>query len=514
MAHDAPRFDGRMSDAEALMWRLEKDRHLSSTFANLTILDRPPDLALLRERMRRATVAVPRLRQCVEPAPGGIGAPAWVDDPEFDVRWHVRRIALAPPGSMRQLQDLAALIASDPFDRTRPLWQFTVVEGLVDGRAALIQKLHHTFADGQASISLSMQFLDLERTPVTASRPVGEPNDDDAPGPDAPVTDATSDAGSPLGGGDPVGALLAELARGPLAALRNMRDLIADPTALSGEQVAATLRALAAELGESGAARSPLWTQRSLRRRMEVLSAPFEPMRSACRSLGGTLNVGFLTAVAHATGRYHDALGAPTESLRASMAISTRTAESGTNAFTLARLLVPTSEMPLAERFSAVQESLATVRERSQGGGLEPLARISGMLPVSLLTRIARTQGQSVDFATSNVRGAGMPLYVAGSKVLANHPLGPLGGAAVNVTMLGYDQRLDLGIHLDEAAVEDPALLVSCLRDAMSELCALAPRSTPAPAVAPSADAAEPPVGTSERPTTTRRQRWSRSRRR
>jgi hypothetical protein len=112
MAHDAPRFDGRMSDAEALMWRLEKDRHLSSTFANLTILDRPPDLALLRERMRRATVAVPRLRQCVEPAPGGIGAPAWVDDPEFDVRWHVRRIALAPPGSMRQLQDLAALIAS------------------------------------------------------------------------------------------------------------------------------------------------------------------------------------------------------------------------------------------------------------------------------------------------------------------------------------------------------------------------------------------------------------------
>lgn len=510
MAHDAPRFDDRMSDAEALMWRLEKDRHLSSTFANLTILDRPPDLAVLRERMHRATAAVPRLRQCVQPAPGGIGTPTWVDDDEFDIRWHVRRIALAPPGSMRQLQDLAALIASDPFDRTRPLWQFTVVEGLVDGRAALIQKLHHTFADGQASIALSMQFLDLERAPATRPTGLGDgPHGSSTTGADEPATGAAADGGGEPGseGGDPVGAILAELARGPLAALRQVRDLVADPAALSGEQLAATLRTLAAELGESGAARSPLWTRRSLRRRMEVLNAPFEPMRDACRSLGGTLNAGFLTVVAHAAGRYHDALGAPTESLRASMAISTRTADSGTNAFTLARLLVPTATMPLAERFAAVAEALASVRERGHGGGLEPLARISGMLPVSLLTRIARTQGQSVDFATSNIRGAGVPLYVAGSKVLANHPLGPLGGVAVNVTMLGYDHRLGMGVHLDEAAVEDPDLLVTCLRDAVSELCALAPRPAP-PAVAPVAAAAP------EAPPVTRPRRWPRSRRR
>lgn len=496
------------------MWRLEKDRHLSSTFANLTILDRPPNLEVLRERMRRATAAVPRLRQCVQPAPGGIGAPAWVDDAEFDVRWHVRRIALAPPGSMRQLQDLAALIASDPFDRTRPLWQFTVVEGLVDGRAALIQKLHHTFADGQASIALSMQFLDLERTP--APRPAehgGGHHDGAAHGADSADTDPSREGGdhepgAEPGNGDPVGAILAELARGPLAALRQVRDLVADPAALSGEQLAATLRTLAAELGESGSARSPLWTRRSLRHRMEVLSAPFEPMRDACRSLGGTLNAGFLTVVAHAAGRYHDALGAPAESLRASMAISTRTADSGTNAFTLARLLVPTAEMPLAERFAAVAEALASVRERSQGGGLEPLAKVAGMLPVSLLTRIARTQGQSVDFATSNVRGAGVPLYVAGSKVLANYPLGPLGGVAVNVTMLGYDHRLGMGVHLDEAAIGDPDLLVTCLRDAVSELCAMAPR--PAPPAPPPAAAAS----ATEEPAPRRPRRWSRFRRR
>lgn len=496
------------------MWRLEKDRHLSSTFANLTILDRPPDLALLRSRMNRATAAVPRLRQHVRPAPGGIGAPAWVDDPEFDVRWHVRRIALAPPGSMRQLQDLAALIASDPFDRTRPLWQFIVVEGLVDGRAALIQKLHHTFADGQASIALSMQFLDLERAPAATpdddaglSADADAGNSDDPPAPD----DSTADDGRR--GGDPVASLLAELSRGPLAALRQVRDLVADPTALPGEQVAATLRTLAAELGESGAARSPLWTRRSLRRRMEVLSAPFGEMRGACASLGGTLNAGFLTVVAHAAGRYHDSLGAPTESLRASMAISTRTADSGTNAFTLARLLVPTAEMPLQERFAAVAESLAAVRDRDHQGGLEPLARLSSMLPATLLTRIARTQGQTVDFATSNVRGAGIPLFVAGSKVLANHPLGPLGGVAFNVTMLGYDHRLDMGVHLDEAAVDDPVLLLSCLRDSVAELCALAPRPAPATAPLPPPSVAHgaPVEGPAADPAT-RRRRWSRSR--
>jgi len=480
MAHDAPRFDGRMSDAEAMMWRLEKDRHLSSTFANLTILDRPPDFARLRERMSRATSAVPRLRQCVQPAPGGFGAPSWVDDPEFDVAWHVRRIALAPPGTMRQLQDLAALIASDPFDRTRPLWQFIVVEGLVDGRAALIQKLHHTFADGQASLALSMQFLDLERSPVEQppAADVGPADGDESPSSDgaAPRGDGDRPADGERGD-DPVAALLTDLARGPLAALRQVRDLLLDPAAPTGQQAAAALRTLAAEIGESGAARSPLWTRRSLRRRLEVLSAPFDDVRAACTTLGSTVNAGFLTMVAHAAGRYHDRLGAPTESLRASMAISTRSSGSGTNAFTLARFLVPTSAMPLEERFAAVAESLAAVRDHDNRGGLEPIARLSGALPVSLLTRIARAQGQSVDFATSNLRGAGMPLYVAGSKVLANHPLGPLGGVAFNVTMLGYDHRLDMGVHIDEAAVDEPELLLSCLRDSATELCAFARRA-------------------------------------
>ena len=160
---DLPNFDRRMSDAEGLMWRLDKDPPLGSTFANITVLDRSPDLAVLRRRLERATYVVRRLRQRVQPGPVGLGAPVWVDDPDFDLDYHVRHIALPKPGTMRQLLDLGALITNDAFDRTRPLWQFVVIDGLRGGRSALLQKLHHTIVDGEGGVQLSLQFLDLER---------------------------------------------------------------------------------------------------------------------------------------------------------------------------------------------------------------------------------------------------------------------------------------------------------------------------------------------------------------
>ena len=126
----------RMSDAEGLMWRLEKDPYLSSTAANLTVLDSPPDMERLAQRMLRATRIVPRLRQRVQPALG-LQPPAWVDDADFDLTYHLRRLALAPPGDERDLFDLATLLTADPFDRTRPLWQMVIIEGLSGGRAAL-----------------------------------------------------------------------------------------------------------------------------------------------------------------------------------------------------------------------------------------------------------------------------------------------------------------------------------------------------------------------------------------
>ena len=159
-------YDNKMSDAEGLMWRLEKDPHLSSTFASVTILDRTPDFDLLRERLIRASHRMPRLRQRVHTAPGNVSAPTWVEDSDFDINLHVRHVALPKPGTERQLFDLATLLCADPFDRTRPLWQFTVVEGLKGNRAALIQKLHHTIADGESGVKLSLEFLDFERDAI------------------------------------------------------------------------------------------------------------------------------------------------------------------------------------------------------------------------------------------------------------------------------------------------------------------------------------------------------------
>src|SRR5687767_5905378 len=125
-----------MSDTEALMWALEDDPVLRSTFANVTFLDCTPDLQQFRERMLMAIEALPRLRQRVVDPPG-IANPEWVDDPFFDLDYHVRRVAAPSPGDDRAVLDLAALASLDPFDRARPLWQFTLVEGLPDGRAAM-----------------------------------------------------------------------------------------------------------------------------------------------------------------------------------------------------------------------------------------------------------------------------------------------------------------------------------------------------------------------------------------
>ena len=483
----------RMSDTESMMWRLEKDPYLASTFGNVTILDRAPDMDLLYARMERASLLFPRLRRRVQHAPGNLGNPAWVDDPGFDIRHHVRHISLAEPGDTRQLLDLVTLLVNDPFDRSRPLWQFVVIDGLSGGRSAMLQKLHHTVTDGQGGVELSLHFLDLEREPAPLP-----PLDPDIvnratgiPSPDA--TEALRDA-------------MTDSLRIPLAMLRQVRDVLSDPSLIGeiGSSTSATIKGLVAQLTETDSARSPLWTQRSLRRRLETARVSYHDMRGAAKAMGGTLNTAFITAAAHAAGRYHRELGAPVESLRASMAISTRTADSGSNAFTLARMLVPTGEMPLVERFRAVDEIITAAREGSSTGSLDQIATFSSVLPTSVVTRLARAQAETVDFATSNVRGAGVPLYLGGAMILENYPVGPLGGVAFNMTLMSYMGSLDVGINIDEAAVESPALLRDSLLGSFAEIASFAPpRGTGATATTAGAGSESAPV---------RRRWWRRSR--
>ncbi len=451
------RFDRSMSDAEGLMWRLEKDPHLSSTFGTVTILDRAPDFEAFRRRMDRAVGAVPRLRQRVQPAPANVSPPMWVEDPDFDIDRHVRRIACPKPGTLRQILDLASVIVADPFDRTRPLWQFVVVEGMRGGKAAIIQKMHHTITDGERGVELSLQYLDFER---------------DAPEPPPLPGHETPAATDELVSADLLKEFVAGGLRLPLGIVKQVRDLLADPSGLPDASSAATktFKGIVSQLSDTEVARSPLWTQRSLQRRIETARAPFRPTKDAAKRLGGTLNTAFLTAAAHAAANYHIEMEAPVESLRASMAISTRTDESGANAFSLARLLVPTAEMPIAERFLAIHEAAQVARESSRSAGLDTLAAVTSALPTSVITRLARQQAQTIDFATSNVKGSPVPVYIAGSQLIEIYPVGPLGGVAFNLTLMSYLGSLDMALNIDTAAVDEPELLATHLQRAFTEL--------------------------------------------
>ena len=435
-------------------------RSLSSTFANITLLDTKPDFDRLLRRMERATHVIPRLRQRVQSAPGGLGNPTWVDDPGFELRYHVRHVALPKPGTMRQLLDLAAQVTNDAFDRTRPLWQFVVIDGLRGGRSALLQKLHHTIVDGEGGVQLSLQFLDLER---------------DAPEPpplDPDLIAAASEAAHEPHHAETLRDVLAGSFRMPLSLAKQVKDLLADPTGIpaAGTAAADTVRGIVQQLSDVEAARSPLWVRRSLGRRIEVLQAPFGACRQAAKRLGGTLNTAFLAAAADAAGRYHRELGAPVDHLRTSMVVSTRTETSGANAFSLARMLVPTGEMSIADRFAEIHQLTGEARGGSTISGMEAITALTTALPTAVVTRIARQQAQTVDFATSNVRGAGVPLYLAGAQLLANHPVGPLMGVAFNLTLLSYNHRLDMGVNIDTAAVAEPDRLVKCLQRSFADL--------------------------------------------
>ncbi|MEA3055590.1 MAG: diacylglycerol O-acyltransferase / wax synthase [Actinomycetota bacterium] len=444
------RFERRMSDTEALMWALEDDPVLRSTFANVTFLDRTPDLDAFRDRMSMAIKALPRLRQRVHDAPG-IANPEWVDDPFFDVEFHVRRVGAPSPGDERAVLDLAGQLSVDPFDRARPLWQFTLVEGLDDGRAAMVQKLHHTITDGEGGVRLSAMFLDLERD---ATEPLGG----------TPEPAIIADEG---GSGASAGDMVRSAMKIPIGLARGGLETLGSGNPLE------SIRSLLRQVAVTDPPRSPLWSARSLRRHLEILSIPLEQAKAAAKALGGSVNDLFVCGAAGAAGAYHREKGAPVDDLRMAMPISTRTDKgSGGNAFTPTRMLVPVGIEDPEVRFGAVQAALNVTKAERAVGLASSVAGILSPLPNQLLTRFARQQVGTVDFTTSNVRGAPFDLYIAGARILGNFPIGPMAGTAFNLTTLSFAGNLDMGCVIDTAAIDDPALLKACLVRSFDELLA------------------------------------------
>ena len=436
------------------MWAAERDPVLRSTFLNVTFLDRPPDIARFRRRLARAVRVVPRLRQRVVDT-------TFVDDPDFDLDFHVRHLALPAPGTDRQLLDFAAVLCQEAFDPARPLWQYTVVEGLSGGRAALLAKMHHTITDGVGGVRLSAMFIDLEPDPP-------EPDDD---------ADADADAsheGPPAA--TPNDGIFDSFGRAASNAADAVRGVVGVLAGGPGEAVE-TARSLARQLLVTEGAHSPLWAgRRSLRRRFEVLSVDLDQVKHAAKALGGTVNDVYVTGVAGGAGAYHRSKGAEVGDLRMTMPVSTRVDKSaGGNAFAPARMLVPAGIEDPRARFEAVRERLTVTKGERAFALADNLAGVAmTTLPTPLVVRLARTQVETVDFAASNVRGAPFDLYVAGAHVLANHPMGPTAGTAFNATLLSYKSSMDIGLNIDTAAVDDPELLRDCIASSLDEVVAAA----------------------------------------
>jgi diacylglycerol O-acyltransferase / wax synthase len=451
-----------LSGPEALMWSLDDDPALRSTFISVSFLDQPVDLERFRARMWRAVKTVGVLRQRVIPTPFDLAPPRWEDDPDFDLDHHVRQITLPAPGGRRQLLELAAAVCAAPFDRSRPLWEFTLVDGLENGGGALLAKMHHVLSDGVGAIRVSASFLDVS------------PDGDLAEPWPASVRPAGVRSGGWLGAaaGTVVPILAAnagEVRRSAAAVAGGISSVVRAP----GEGVAlawSTARSVVRQVGIADPARSPLWNGHDHQHRFETATLALESVKAAANKLDGTVNDAFVTILAAAAGAYHRARGIDVEELRISVPISVRRDHRAAgNAWVPSRVLVPTGDLSPAARFADVHRRLGEIKADPSLALAEGLASTLRHLPRPLLVRLARHQVGTVDFACSNVRGAPFDLWIAGSHVEANHPFGPTAGVAFNATVMSYLGSLDLGINVDTGAVEDPDDLRRCIEDAAAE---------------------------------------------
>lgn len=469
------RFAAQMSDAEALMWNVEKDPWLNPSGAMIVMFDRPLDMDLFVERMKVAVAKVPRLRERVIPGFGRLAPPMWATDPEFDLGYHLRHIALPGPGTERQLFDLCTRIYEDPFDRTRPLWSFTVIDGLEGGRGALFSKLHHSIADGIGAMRLSEIYIDLERDTeapesvdldaVIADAIAAEEADDDRP--ESPGENLLRSAGHAFrrqaGIVRRAAGEVAIWSADPLRA-RDRAEDVAGVAKTAFEQMSPD---------EEHAAGSPLWAERSRHRRLEVVTLSVDDVKKTGKAMGGSINDVFVTGLALGALRYHADRGTHLDGLNATFVVSTRTDDAiGGNSFTPAVLRIPGDATDPELMFAELQERMASRRDEVAEGGetLAALAGVANWLPTSVVTQMARARSSSIDFATSNMRGAPITTYVAGSEAERMIVMGPVAGTAMNITTLSYDGTLEIGLFIDPVAVDDPAGLRDCMAAAYADL--------------------------------------------
>jgi len=454
-------FEHAMGDADALMWNIERDPHLRSPIVVLLVLDKAPPWKRVLERMERGTRLIPRMRQrVVEPAVR-VGPPAWSADSNFDLKYHVRRVRARKSSSLDAALEIAAHAAMGDFDRARPLWEYTLVEGLPGGRAAFVLKVHHSMTDGVGGMRLLMMLFDLERKPAP-----------DGPEPEPLALPVFSPIGL-IGSGVAWQARHASDAAQHLAdAFRSAWQRVRDDAAGALDDATKAAGSVARFLAPATEPCSPLINGRSLDRRVAVLRVPLDDFKRAAAAAAGTLNDAFVAGVVGGMRRYHQRHDIDIPELRMIMPINLRVdgAGLGGNHFTPARLLVPLMIDDPAERVRAIGELCRTLRAEPAVALSESVAGVLNRLPRGAATLLFGSMLKGADFVTSNVPGSPFPLYLSGSKVEALYAFAPLSGTAANITLLSHCGTCYIGINTDPQAIPDTRRFTKSIRNGIREV--------------------------------------------
>jgi diacylglycerol O-acyltransferase / wax synthase len=449
-----------MSAFEALMWRMEVDARLRSPMTMVELLDEAPEYKRLRAAHDWASRLIPRFRQRVQEPLLGFGSPAWIDDPDFDLDYHLQRVAVPGPGTRRQLLDLAQAEAMTPFDRARAPWRALLYEGLEGGRAAYLLKIHHSMTDGQGGIQLIGLLHSRKREP--------------SPEKSAPPPPPGEQAGA-------VRVFAEQVRETPAAAARAVRDIVGRSAHValrpweSAQAAASFAGSLERVLAPPPVDPSPLLSSRSLSWHFDALEVTLDELKRAGKAAGGLLNDAYVAALLGGFRRYHDELGSPIDSLPMAMPISLRSGDHpmGGNRFAGARFAAPVGAADPAERVRLVHEFVLNARDEPAIDALGLVAPLLYRAPPALVARWYAGQTAKIDLQASNVAGLPWDAYIAGAKIERMLPFGPVPGCAVMATLLSYAGTCSIGISCDAASITDPDLFMRCLQRGLDEVLAI-----------------------------------------
>ncbi len=422
----------------------------------------PPDYADFCTQIRSRLHLVPRYRQKLAFPPLETGRPLWVDDRTFNLEYHVRHTALPAPGSEDQLRALAARVHSQQLDRSKPLWELWLVQGLEGNRFALISKTHHALVDGVAGVDLATVMFDLEPVPQSAPHE-GEPW---VPAP------------------EPSAAQLAA---------RGVRSLVRTPFELTGKALSAATRPTrtlevareaiegvgeVAWAGLNPAPETPLNVPIGPHRRFAYVRNDLADFKTIKGALGGTVNDVVLTVVAGALRQWLRERGVRTEGLelRALVPVSIRAQDEhqqlGNRIAAMRGPLPVYVEDPIA-RLAVVREAMDGLKDSKQAIGAEVLAGVQSFAPPTVLAQASRINFSTrlFNLIVTNVPGPQFPLYLLGRELLDLFPIAFLPrDHALAVAIMSYNGRMDFGLLGDYDAMPDLEDIARHLEASLDEL--------------------------------------------